>query len=67
MMTGVLILYAAVSFFEVRRLFKTGERKEAVIYLAIAGLAGLLVAYMMLFPGYVSFARLVLGALGIEG
>lgn len=66
-MIGALLLYAAVSFFEVRRLLRTGERKEAILYLAIAGLAASLAAYMTLFPQYTSFGKMVLDALGIEG
>ena len=62
----VLCLYLIISFFEVRHLYKTKKKKEAVLYIAISTLAVSLAMVLILSPDYNSFINLVLNLMGIE-
>ncbi len=56
----VLIILLAVSFFELRSLIKAKEKKEAVLYIALAIFAAAVGVFMMLIPDFMSFSRMIL-------
>jgi hypothetical protein len=63
----MLLIFCAfliISIFELKCLFKTKEKKEAIIYIIISGAAVALAIFMMLVPDYKSFSKLILGIMG---
>ncbi len=52
-------IYIVASIFELRYLFKQGEKKEAAIYLFIVAMAMGLGVYLALTPIFYSFARMI--------
>ena len=66
MMTLFLIIFLIIAFFEIRRLFQSGKKKEATIYIIIMVLTVLIALYLIFSFDYESFARIILHFLGIE-
>lgn len=62
----ILCIFLIVSVFELVHLFKTKNKKEAVVYIVLSGFAVLIAAYLMLTPDYSSFSKIILGLAGIK-
>jgi len=65
-MLTTLCVFFVISFFELRHLYKAQERKEAFIYIVIAGLAVSLAMFLILVPRHSSFAKLLFDILEIH-
>jgi uncharacterized membrane protein HdeD (DUF308 family) len=62
----ILCAFIIVSFFELVHLFKTKEKKEAVIYIVLSVLTVIFALFLMLTPDYSSFSKIFLGLAGIK-
>ena len=60
----ILCAFIIVSFFELRHLFKTKEKKEAVIYIIISVMTVVLAVFLILVPDFKSLSKLFLSLMG---
>lgn len=62
----VLCAFLVASFFELKALFKSKEKKEAAVYIVISVAAVSLAAFLMLAPDHTSFADMILRLFNIS-
>lgn len=65
-MLFIICSILVVFFFEARWLFKNKRKKEAAIYLVFSALAVFFGLYIMFFPDYTDFSKIMLGIFGIK-
>lgn len=65
-MIYVLLIIIVVSIFEVRGLFRSNKKKEAILYIAVAAAALMLGAFVLLVPEYKGFSKNMLDLFGIK-
>ena len=65
-MITILCLFVAISFFEVFRLIKLKEKKEAAVFICTAALAIFLAMYLILSPQYDSFSVILFNLFNID-
>jgi hypothetical protein len=59
-MIYILCIFIIISFFEVRFLVNNKEKKEMAIYIILTAIVIFLSVYMMLFPDYIGFSKMIL-------